>query len=68
MVALRPAGEMALRVSVSMLCLATIARLETRSSLAIGEALIILATFLFYTYEGLFLACKFSIQHRRSKC
>jgi hypothetical protein len=74
MVALRPAGEMALRVSVSMLCLVTIAivlrivaRLRTRSGLATEEALIILAALLFYAYEGLFLACEFPIQHRRGK-
>lgn len=67
MVALQPAGERSLQVSAWMICLVTvavvlriIARLKTKAGLAIAEALIILAVCLFYTYQGLFLACTFS--------
>ncbi|ERF71789.1 hypothetical protein EPUS_01704 [Endocarpon pusillum Z07020] len=63
MVTLQPAGETSVRVSVAMVSLVTvaivlriIARLLTRSALAIEEALIILAACLFYSHQGLSLA------------
>ncbi len=72
MVTLQPAGETSLRVSVAMVSLVTIAivlriiaRLINRSGLAIEETLIILAACLFYSHQGLSLACVFSMKPGR---
>ena len=65
MVVLQPTGQMALRVSASMITLSTLAvvlrvfaRTVMISALAIEDVLIFLALGLFYTDQGLFLAGK----------
>ncbi len=69
MVTLQPAGETSLRVSAPMISLVTIAivlriiaRVTTTSGFAVEEALIILAACLFYSHQGLSLACVFLLE------
>lgn len=65
MVALQRSGELALRVSASMIILTTLAvtlRIFVRTKViwvfASEDALILLALFLFYVDQGLFLSCQ----------